>query len=111
VQKIKPNAEAFYYDVFRHVALISDPDVRSRKDADLRRAIYSALVNALQLVGAAHGSFTYHPEWECGCNIQNCKNEGSGGQGESGRRNARIMRNKAAKLAFDSARSRILSFV
>jgi hypothetical protein len=103
VQKIKPNAEAFYYDVFRHVALISDPDVRSQKDAELRRAIYSALVNALQLVGAAHGSFKYHPEWECGCNVQDLQRKREAElKAREEEENARIMRNKAAKLAFDS---------
>jgi tetratricopeptide (TPR) repeat protein len=66
VSEIKPKAEAFYYDVIRHVALISDLEVRSRKDSELRRSIHSALVSALSTVGAAHGSFKYHPEWECG---------------------------------------------
>jgi hypothetical protein len=103
VQKIKPNAEAFYYDVFRHVALISDPDVRDRKDAELRRAIYSALVNALQLVGAAHGSFKYHHEWECGCNLQDLQRKREAEQkAQEAEENARIMRNKAAKQVFDS---------
>lgn len=103
LQKIKPNAEAFYYDVIRNVGLISDPDVRSRKDAELHRAIYSALVNALQLVGAAHGSFKYHPEWECGCSLEDliARREAEL-QARKEEENARILRNKAAKLAFDS---------
>jgi hypothetical protein len=103
VQKIRPKSEAFYYDVIRHVALISDPDVRNQKDAELHRAIYSALVNALQLVGAAHGSFKYHPEWECGCNYEGllAKREAEE-EARKEEENARIERNKAAKAAFDS---------
>jgi hypothetical protein len=103
VQKIKPKAEAFYYDVIRHIGLISDANVRDRKESELRRAIYSALVSSLQLVGAAHGSFKYHPEWECGCDLADLlrqrEDEEKANKDEE---NARIMRNKAAKLAFDS---------
>lgn len=103
VQKIKPKAEAFYYDVIRHVGLISDPEVRDRKDADLRRAVYSALVNALQTVGAAHGSFKYHPEWECHCDLQGLQRQREEEEkAKEAEENARIERNKAAKLAFDS---------
>lgn len=103
VQKIKPQAEAFYYDVIRHVGLITDPEVRDQKDYELRRAIYSALVNALQLVGAAHGSFKYHPEWECGCDVgQLMAQREAELEARKEEENARIMRNKAAKAAFDS---------
>jgi tetratricopeptide (TPR) repeat protein len=103
MQKIQPNAEAYYYDVFRHVALISDPEVRRQKDSEMRQAIYAELVYALNNVGAAHGSFKHHDEWDCGCNLQALlqKREAE----EEARRdeeNARILRNKAAKLAFDS---------
>ncbi len=103
MQKIKPNAEAYYYDVFRHVALISDPEVRARKDAELRQAIYSELVYALSMVGTAHGSFEYHDEWDCGCDLQALLRQREA-EAESRREeeNARIQRNKAAKLAFDS---------
>jgi hypothetical protein len=103
VQKIKPKAEAYYYDVIRQVGLISDPEVRDRKDAELHRAIYSALVSALNTVGAAHGSFKYHPEWECGCDVGNLLREREQEQAaQKDEENARIMRNKAAKLVFDS---------
>jgi hypothetical protein len=103
VQKIKPNAEAFYYDVIRQVGLISDSKVRDRKESELRRAIYSALVSSLQLVGAAHGSFKYHHEWECGCDVQGLQRQREAEEkAQEAEENARIMRNKAAKLAFDS---------
>ncbi len=101
--KIKPKAEAYYYDVIRHVALISDPEVRSRKDSELRRAIHSALVSALSTVGAAHGSFKYHPEWECGCNEGNLLREREAElAAREEEENERLKRNKAAKAAFDS---------
>jgi hypothetical protein len=60
-------------------------------------------VNALQLVSAAHGSFKYHPEWECGCSLENLQRRREAEDKEkAAEENARIMRNKAAKLAFDS---------
>jgi hypothetical protein len=103
MQKIQPNAEAYYYDVFRHVALISDPEVRARKDAELRQAIYAELVYALSMVGTAHGSFKYHDEWDCSCSLEQLLQQRQ--MEEEAMReeeNARIMRNKAAKLAFES---------
>jgi hypothetical protein len=64
---------------------------------------YSALVTALSTVGAAHGSFKYHPEWECGCNLgrllEQRAEEAKQKQEEEW---ARLQRNKAAKAVFDS---------
>ncbi len=40
---VQTKVEAYYYDVFRHIALISDPDVRQKKDADLRNSINQAV--------------------------------------------------------------------
>ncbi len=57
VNKFKPNAEGYYYDVFRHIALISDPEVRKQKDADLKNSINQATTWFLQSVLIAHGSF------------------------------------------------------
>ncbi len=103
MQKIKPNAEAYYYDVFRHVALISDPEVRVQKDSELRQTIYSELVYALTMVGAAHGSFEYHDEWDCGCSLEQLlKQREMEAEARREEENARIERNKAAKLAFES---------
>jgi hypothetical protein len=103
VQKIAPNAEAYYYDVFRHVALISDPEVRAQKDAELRQAIYGELVYALSMVGTAHASFAYHDEWDCSCSLEQLLQQREmEAEARREEENARIQRNKAAKLAFDS---------
>ncbi len=103
MQKIKPKAEAYYYDVFRHIALISDPDIRNRKDMEMRQAITSALVKALNSVGVAYGSFKYHNEWECGCDVGALLDKRDAErEAREDEENARIMRNKNAKLAFES---------
>ena len=103
MKEIKPNAEAYYYDVIRHVALITDPDVRDQKEAELRKSIYGALTQALNAVAAAHGSFKHHDEWDCGCNLQSLLQQRE--EEQAARReeeNARIRRNKNAKLRFES---------
>lgn len=103
VQKIKPMVEAYYYDVFRHVAMISDPEVRERKNAELNNNIRATLSVALNTVMAAHASFSYSDEWDCDCDLEELlaarekeKEE------EDAEENARIERNKAAKAVFDS---------
>jgi hypothetical protein len=103
VQKIKPMVEAYYYDVFRHVAMISDPEVRKQKNTELNNNIHSALDMALKTVLAAYGSFSYSDEWDCDCDLEELlaarekeKEE------EAEEENARIERNKAAKAVFDS---------
>jgi hypothetical protein len=67
LKKIAPQAEAFYHDVFRHVALISDPEVRDRKDRELRLAIDQAIAMGLEAVLMAYGAFDYYPEQEVCC--------------------------------------------
>jgi hypothetical protein len=103
IQKIKPMVEACYYDVFRHVALISDPEVRDQKNADLKNNLYAALTMSLQTVQMAHGSFSYSDAWDCGCNLEELlaarEAEAKAMEAEE---NARIERNKAAKAVFDS---------
>jgi len=103
IKKIKPAAENYYYDVFRHVALISDPEVRDQKNADLKNSIYSALTMALQTVQLAHGSFAYSNDWDCSCNLEELlaarEEEQKANEAEE---NARIEKNKAAKAVFDS---------
>ncbi len=103
LNKIKPMVEAYYYDVIRHVGLISDPEVRDQKDSELRRNINSALVTALGTVGNAFGSIRYSDNWDCDCYLEDLLRER---EAEQAARNeeetARIMRNKAAKVAFDS---------
>jgi tetratricopeptide (TPR) repeat protein len=64
MKKIKPYAEAFYHDVFRHVALISDPGVRERKDRELRSTIDQAVLMGLEAVLMAYGAFDYFPQEE-----------------------------------------------
>jgi tetratricopeptide (TPR) repeat protein len=103
MQRFKPNAEAYYYDVFRHIALISDPDVRSKEEADMRNSIYQAITWYLNTVLAAHGSFKYHDESDCGCNFEELiaarEAEDKALEGEE---NERLARNKQAKAVFDS---------
>ena len=102
-QKIKPMVEAYYYDVFRHVAMISDPEVRNQKNGELNGALRAALNKALTTVLIAHASFSYSEEWDCSCDLEALlaarekeKEE------EDAEENARIERNKAAKAVFDS---------
>jgi len=103
MQRFKPNAEAYYYDVFRHIALISDPEVRQKKDADMRNSINQAVTWYLNTVMAAHGSFRYYDDWDCGCSLEELlaarEAEEKAMEEEE---NARIARNKAAKAVFDS---------
>lgn len=103
VQKVKPAVEAWYYDVFRHVAMISDTEVRNQKSAELGNNIKSALSIALNTVLTAHAAFSYSDEWDCDCDLEELlaarekeKDE------EDEEENARIERNKAAKAVFDS---------
>jgi len=103
IQRIKPAAENYYYDVFRHVAMISDPEVRDQKNADLKNSIYSALVMALQTVQMAHGSFSYSDDWDCNCNLEELLAAREAEQkAMEEEENALIERNKAAKAVFDS---------
>ncbi len=101
--RIKPNAEKFYYDVMRHVALITDPAVREHRDAMLRDAIASAVGSGLQNVLIAYGSTRYEDEWDCGCDVgslmQRREQERTAQEDEE---NARVMRNMNAKKQFDS---------
>nr|WP_321261284.1 tetratricopeptide repeat protein [uncultured Sphaerochaeta sp.] len=67
LKKITPYAKAFYEDVFKHVAMISDPEVRQLKDQELRSAIDQAVLAGLEGVLFAYGAFDYYPIQEmCG---------------------------------------------
>lgn len=102
VQRIKPMAEAYYYDVIRHVALISDPDVRNQKEALLRTQINSSLSSGLSTVLLAFSSASYSDEWDCDCDIEALLKEREAEQAaKDEEENARIARNKNAKIAFD----------
>ena len=103
VQKIKPAIEGYYYDVFRHIALISDPEIRDQQDAKFRQSINSAINMALQSVLIAHGSFKYSDDWDCSCDLEQLlAAREAEKQAEDEEENARIERNKTAKKIFDS---------
>jgi tetratricopeptide (TPR) repeat protein len=103
VQRIKPTAEGYYYDVIRHIALISDPEVRDQKDTELKSTINSAVTWALQTVMIAHGSFSYSDDWDCTCDVEALiRQREEEDKAIHEEENARIMRNKAAKAMFDS---------
>jgi tetratricopeptide (TPR) repeat protein len=103
MQRFKPNVEAYYYDVIRHIAMISDPEVRQKKDADLRNSINQAVTWYLNTVMAAHGSFRYYDDWDCGCSLEELlAARDAEEKAMEEEENARIERNKAAKAVFDS---------
>lgn len=101
--RIKPNAEKFYYDVMRHVALITDPSVREHRDVMLRDAITSAVGSGLQNVMIAYGSMRYQDEWDCGCDVGSLmQRRDEEREAKEEEENARVMRNMNAKKQFDS---------
>ncbi|MEW6549318.1 MAG: hypothetical protein AB1407_07655 [Spirochaetota bacterium] len=103
LRKIKPQAEAYYYDVLRHLALISDPEVRSRKEQAFKASIDQAVHWGLCTVLTAFGSLRYSDEWDCDCDIKALT-----AQREEERKaleheeNQRIERSMAAKKRFES---------
>ncbi len=98
-QKIKPALEAYYYDVIRHIALISDPEVRIQKEAELRSNINSAISWSLHTILLSYGSFSYHDDWDCSCDPDAFAKEK---EEIAKAENARILKNKGAKAQFDS---------
>ncbi len=102
-QKIKPNVEAYYYDVLRHIALISDPDVRLKKEKELKSSMNSAIVWGLYNCLAAYSAFTYNDDWDCNCNMDALLEQRDAEQAaHDGEENARIRRNRSEKARFDS---------
>ncbi len=67
--KIKPRAERFYYDVFRHIALISDPEARKKKNREFEEMLIWGVYQGLQNVLSAFGGLPYVQEWDCHCNL------------------------------------------
>jgi hypothetical protein len=67
--KIKPRAERFYYDVFRHIALISDPEVREKKNREFEQMLLFGVNQGLLNVLSAFGSAGYTQEWDCRCDV------------------------------------------
>lgn len=70
VQKIKPMTEAYYLDVIRHIALISDPEVREEKEMLLKTNVNIMVAHALSNVCNAYGAYRYSNEWDCYCDLQ-----------------------------------------
>lgn len=67
--KIKPRAERFYYDVVRHIALISDPQVREKKNREFEQMLHFGVYQALSHVLGAFASCDYVEEWDCHCDV------------------------------------------
>ncbi len=67
--KIKPRAERFYYDVFRHIALISDPGAREEKNREFEKMLIFGVTQALENVLGAFGFMPYVQEWDCHCDL------------------------------------------
>lgn len=103
LQKIKPAAEGYYHDVIRHVAFISDPNIREDKDIELKAEINQAVAFALQEVLAAFGGFDYKDNWDCDCDVAALVAQREREQVALDREEeARVERNKAEKKRFDS---------
>jgi hypothetical protein len=68
-RKIRPRAERFYYDVFRHIALISDPAVRAKKNREFEQMLHYAVYQGLVNVATAFASYEYTEEWDCHCDV------------------------------------------
>jgi tetratricopeptide (TPR) repeat protein len=96
VKKIAPQAEAFYHDVFRHVALISAPEVRDRKDRELRATIDQAVAMGLEAVLMAYGAFDYYPVQEACCQDRTRIDEIEEVETQ------RVAKNRGEKKRFDS---------
>lgn len=103
IRKIKPKAEEFYYDVIRHIGLISDPDVRDRKDRELRNAIGIEVSDALQNVLWSYSFIKYQDEWDCTCDIEALTRQAEEERkAEEREENERLARNMGEKKRFES---------
>jgi hypothetical protein len=69
LRKLKPGIEAMWSDCIRHIMLISDPDVRARREGELGTALMLALGQSLTLVGRSYGG-TWVDPWDCDCQIE-----------------------------------------
>lgn len=68
-RKIRRRAERFYYDVFRHIALISDPHAREKKNQEFEQMLHWAVYQGLFNAVSAFGSYEYVEEWDCHCDV------------------------------------------
>lgn len=104
-RKIKRRAERFYYDVFRHIALISDPAVRERKNRDFQQMLHFGVYQGLTNVLQAFGGFAYQEEWDCNCDIGGLAEQAKQEQAELDRlAEARRARDNEAKLNFKAGK-------
>jgi tetratricopeptide (TPR) repeat protein len=101
--KIKPRAERFYYDVFRHIALISDPEVREKKNRDFEQMLIFGVSQGLENVLGAFGSMPYVQEWDCHCNLGSLLADAEREEKELEQiREEREAREQQARLRFES---------
>ncbi len=104
-RKIKRRAERFYYDVFRHIALISDPAVRERKNRDFQHMLHFGVQQGLTHVLAAFGGYEYREDWDCRCDVGGLAEQAKSEQAELDRlAEARRARDNEAKLAFKAGK-------
>ena len=102
-KKIRPTVEAYYSDVIRHIAMISDPEVRIQKEAELRSSINSALTWSLRTVLLSYASFSYYDDWDCKCDVGSLWTQWEAEQAAiSAAENARIAKNKGGKARFET---------
>jgi hypothetical protein len=97
--KIKPRAERFYYDVFRHIALISDPEVREKKNREFEQMLLYGVNQGLVNVLGAFGSVGYTQEWDCRCDVGSLLADAEQEEKELAERDAR---QQQARLQFAS---------
>lgn len=69
-EKLKPNLEAMFNDCFRHVMLISDPEIRTRKETELSAALSGFVALSLTCVSQAYDTGEYLDSWDCDCTIE-----------------------------------------
>ncbi len=92
-----------YYDLFRHVALISDPAVRMEKDGALRSVVDDAVTMGLNTVVQAFGCLKHDDEWDCGCDLGSLEAQAEEERAALERdADKRIARSIAEKKRFDS---------
>jgi len=102
-RKIAPRAERYYYDVFRHIALISDPAVRSKKQLEFEKMLHYGVYQGLVNVLSAFGGYEYVEDWDCNCDVGSLVAQAEQEQRELDQISAeRIARENEAKLRFKS---------
>ncbi len=65
---IKKNIEAFYADTMRNCMLISDPEIRKRKEDEIKTEVYSTVIYVFSAVIQAYGMYSSNDyPYECDC--------------------------------------------